>query len=104
MAIAATTPSRLADGFAGPNGSDVLTCHNRQVFCPNAVVGGDVATWLAGVATVATLFFGVYQWVKLRRHSLADQKTRLEQERRGASTTHLRMAGWDGRLWSRSSR
>jgi hypothetical protein len=68
------------------------------MFCPNAVVWGDVATWVAGIATVLTLFFGVFQWFKLRRQTIIDKQVQLEQERRAQAR---RVFAWlDGAVGS----
>jgi hypothetical protein len=40
----------------------VPCCNNRLMFCPNAVVWGDFATWVAGAATVGTLALIGFQW------------------------------------------
>jgi hypothetical protein len=57
------------------------------VFCPNAPVWGDVATWVTGLATVATLFFGIFQWFRLRAQSIAERAAKAEEERRAQART-----------------
>jgi hypothetical protein len=51
------------------------------VFCPYAPVWGDVATWVAGIATAGTLFFGIFQWMRLRVQSLKEQAAKLAEQR-----------------------
>ncbi len=43
------------------------------MFCPNAVVWGDVATWVGGLATAFTLMVVVYQWWQRARSDQASQ-------------------------------
>jgi hypothetical protein len=50
------------------------------VFCPNAIDWGNVATWLAGIATVLTLWFGIYQWATLRRDAQSERSLKLQYE------------------------
>lgn len=51
------------------------------MFCPSALVWGDVATWLAGIGTVATLIFAVVQWRILRKQSLAELSAQTKEQR-----------------------
>lgn len=60
----------------------VRRLHNPMMFCPSAVVWGDVATWVAGIATAGTLFFGMFQWARLRAQSLKDQREMFAEQRR----------------------
>lgn len=43
------------------------------MFCPQAPVWGDIATWVGGAATTLTLMFLVYQWWQQWRTSQASQ-------------------------------
>ena len=51
------------------------------MFCPNAVDWGNLATWVAGIATVLTLWFGIYQWATLRRDALNERSLKLQYEK-----------------------
>lgn len=51
------------------------------MFCPYAPVWGDIATWIVGFATVATLAFAVIQWRSLREESIAEQAAKTQEER-----------------------
>jgi hypothetical protein len=61
------------------------------MFCPYAPVWGDIATWLAGIGTVCTLLFGVFQWFKLRSESIEVRKATAEEERRAQAR---RVSAW----------
>lgn len=60
-------------------------------FCPSAPAWGDIATWVAGAATVLTLLFAVYQWSKLRRDSYAAQQAAAAEQRIAQAR---RVAAW----------
>jgi hypothetical protein len=55
-------------------------CDNRRMFCPDSVDWGNLAAWVAGLLTAATLAFGVYQWWKFRSDAAEDE--RIAQARR----------------------
>jgi hypothetical protein len=50
------------------------------MFCPDSVDWGNLAAWVAGLLTAATLAFGVYQWWKFRSDAAEDE--RIAQARR----------------------
>jgi hypothetical protein len=58
-----------------------------MMFCPSAIVWGDIATWVTGFATAATLFFGIFQWFRLRAQSIAERAAKAEEERRAQART-----------------
>lgn len=43
------------------------------MFCPQALVWGDIATWVGGASTTLTLMFLVYQWWQRWRTSQASK-------------------------------
>jgi hypothetical protein len=48
-----------------------------MTICPDRVVYGDIATWVAGVATALTLIFLVYQWFRQQESGKRAQAQRV---------------------------
>ena len=51
------------------------------MFCPDSVDWGNIAAWVAGLLTAATLAFGVYQWFRLRSDTAKLKAEAAEDER-----------------------